>query len=103
LLFRADVAHEVTEQNTAIPAGAGIQHAVDQYTAKSRRVTECSRCISPLLHPTWVLPCIYRATLQPGQGLIGNNVLHDCSGFEEDKDHKQLLYRLHYYQRIAET
>jgi alpha-ketoglutarate-dependent taurine dioxygenase len=48
-------------------------------------------------------PYIYRATLQPGQGLVSNNVLHDRSGFEEDDDHKRLLYRLRYYQRIAGT
>ena len=48
-------------------------------------------------------PYVYRATLQSGQGLVSNNVLHDRSGFEEDEDHKRLLYRLRYYQRIADT
>jgi hypothetical protein len=48
-------------------------------------------------------PDVFRATLQPGQGLISNNVLHDRSGFEEDDAHKRLLYRLRYYQRIAGT
>lgn len=47
-------------------------------------------------------PYIYRGILQPGQGLISNNVLHDRSGFEEDDDHKRLLYRIRYYQRLAE-
>jgi hypothetical protein len=46
---------------------------------------------------------IYRATLQPGQGLISNNVLHDRSGFDEDDEHIRQLYRLRYYQRIADT
>lgn len=46
---------------------------------------------------------IYRATLLPGQGLISNNVLHDRSGFEDGDDVKRLLYRLRYYQRIANT
>ena len=46
---------------------------------------------------------IYRATLQSGQGLISNNVLHDRSVFEESDDIKRLLYRLRYYQRIANT
>jgi hypothetical protein len=45
-------------------------------------------------------PYIYRATLQPGQGLISNNVLHDRSGFDEDGEHKRQLYRLRYYQRM---
>lgn len=48
-------------------------------------------------------PYIYRATLQPGQGLISNNVLHDRSGFEDTADSKRLLYRLRYYQRIDRT
>jgi len=46
---------------------------------------------------------IFRATLQPGQGLISNNVLHDRSGFEDTEAIKRLLYRLRYYQRIADT
>jgi len=48
-------------------------------------------------------PCIYRATLQSGQGLISNNVLHDRSGFEDAGDYNRLLYRLRYYQRIADS
>ncbi len=48
-------------------------------------------------------PYIYRATLQSGQGLISNNVLHDRSGFEDAEGVKRLLYRLRYYQRIANT
>ena len=46
---------------------------------------------------------IYRATLQPGQGLICNNVLHDRSGFDDDELHIRQLYRLRYYQRISGT
>jgi alpha-ketoglutarate-dependent taurine dioxygenase len=48
-------------------------------------------------------PYIYRGTLQPGQGLICNNILHDRSGFEEDDEHKRLLYRMRYYQRVENT
>ena len=44
---------------------------------------------------------IFRATLQPGQGLISNNVLHDRSGFDDDAEHTRQLYRLRYYQRIT--
>ena len=47
-------------------------------------------------------PYIYRATLQPGQGLISNNVLHDRSGFDDDSEHTRQLYRLRYYQRIKQ-
>ncbi len=48
-------------------------------------------------------PYIYRATLQPGQGLVSNNVLHDRSGFDNDAEHSRQLYRLRYYQRISAT
>lgn len=48
---------------------------------------------------------IYRATLQPGWGLISNNVLHDRTGFEDydDPGRKRLLYRARYHDRIAGT
>ncbi len=46
-------------------------------------------------------PYIYRATLQPGQGLISNNVLHDRSGFNDDPEAPRLLYRLRYFDRIV--
>jgi len=50
-------------------------------------------------------PYIFRATLQAGQGLISNNVLHDRSGFtdSDDANQQRLLYRARYYQRIAGT
>jgi alpha-ketoglutarate-dependent taurine dioxygenase len=48
-------------------------------------------------------PRIFRATLQPGQGLISNNVLHDRSGFTDSELHTRQLYRLRYYQRISGT
>jgi len=48
-------------------------------------------------------PYIFRARLQPGQGLISNNVLHDRSGFDNDAVHTRQLYRLRYYERITNT
>ncbi len=44
---------------------------------------------------------IFRATLQAGQGLVSNNVLHDRSKFTDADDQQRLLYRARYYQRIA--
>ncbi|HUX62413.1 TauD/TfdA family dioxygenase [Sulfuricella sp.] len=49
------------------------------------------------------LPYIYRARLEPGMGLICNNVLHDRAGFSDDETHRRLLYRARYYDRIAGT
>ena len=48
-------------------------------------------------------PYIYRGTLQSGQGLICNNVLHNRSAFEDDDKHHRLLYRLRYYDRMIQT
>ncbi|RKZ73131.1 MAG: taurine catabolism dioxygenase TauD [Gammaproteobacteria bacterium] len=48
---------------------------------------------------------IFRATLQPGQGLISNNVLHDRTGFSDSggTSKQRLLYRARYYQRVGGT
>ena len=48
---------------------------------------------------------IYRGTLQPGWGLISNNVLHDRSAFSDfdDPAAKRLLYRARYYDRVRGT
>jgi hypothetical protein len=48
-------------------------------------------------------PYIHRLTLQPGMGLLCNNVLHARSGFTDDPDRPRLLYRGRYYDRIAAT
>ena len=49
------------------------------------------------------LPYIYRGRLEPGMGLVCNNVLHDRAGFTDAPDKKRLLYRARYYDRIAGT
>jgi len=46
-------------------------------------------------------PFIFRMTLQPGWGLISNNVLHDRSGFNDDPNQSRLLYRLRYFDRVT--
>jgi len=39
-------------------------------------------------------------TLQPGMGLLCNNVLHDRSGFTDDPARPRLIYRARYHDRI---
>jgi alpha-ketoglutarate-dependent taurine dioxygenase len=46
-------------------------------------------------------PFLYRLTLQPGWGLVCNNVLHDRSSFSDEPEHPRLLYRLRYFDRIT--
>ena len=80
-----------------------------RYTARTRSIEwkddgvtkSAVKCLEDFLDSDSTY--IYRATLQPGQGLVSNNVLHDRSGFEDTGENKRLLYRLRYYQRIANT
>lgn len=62
-------------------------------------VSAALEALSDLLHSD--TPFLYRGTLQSGQGLICNNVLHNRSRFEDDELHTRLLYRLRYYDRVA--
>ena len=43
-------------------------------------------------------PHIFRTKLEPGMGLVCNNVLHDRSGFSGNS---RLLFRARYYDRIG--
>ena len=45
-------------------------------------------------------PHVFRLTLQPGMGLLCNNVLHDRSGFVDDSKFPRLLYRARYLDAI---
>lgn len=48
-------------------------------------------------------PYIYRGRLEPGMGLISNNVLHDRAAFTDDATHKRHYYRARYFDRLAGT
>ncbi len=51
-----------------------------------------------LAAPTaWTL----RGRLEPGMGLVCNNVLHDRSGFVDGPQRQRLLYRARYHERVA--
>ena len=45
-------------------------------------------------------PFALRLKLEPGMGVICNNVLHARSAFRDDPDRPRLLYRARYYDRI---
>jgi len=42
----------------------------------------------------------FRNRLEPGMGLISNNVLHTRTAFEDSPRHKRLIYRARYYERV---
>lgn len=46
---------------------------------------------------------IFQGRLEPGMGLISNNVLHDRGGFEDTPQQRRLLYRARYMDRLAMT
>ncbi len=46
---------------------------------------------------------VHRLRLEPGMGILCNNVLHDRSGFVDDPRRPRLLYRARYHERIAGT
>jgi hypothetical protein len=49
-------------------------------------------------------PWILRHRLEPGEGLICNNVLHNRTAFKDgDASHQRLIYRGRYFDRIANT
>jgi hypothetical protein len=82
-----------------------------RYTARKRHVLwkkdlttqAATRFLEDIL--TRGCPYIFHYRLQPGQGLICNNVLHARTGFKDNPstDSARLLYRARYYDRIAET
>jgi len=80
-----------------------------RYTARSRSIEwaadtltrEAAAALQTFLQTD--SPWIYRTILQPGQGLLCNNVLHDRSGFTDSASHTRQLYRLRYYQRVSRT
>ncbi len=44
-----------------------------------------------------------RHRLEPGQGIVCNNVLHNRSAFTNDERRERLIYRARYYDRVAAT
>jgi len=77
-----------------------------RYTARTRSiewkdakvVREAATCLEGILAGN--SHCIHRVTLQPGMGLLCNNVLHDRSAFVDDPSQPRLIYRARYYDRI---
>jgi alpha-ketoglutarate-dependent taurine dioxygenase len=49
------------------------------------------------------LPHIHSVRLEPGMGLLCNNVLHDRAAFVDDVTAPRLLFRARYNERIADS
>lgn len=91
----------------AVLPGSGSLHM--RYTARTRSIAwkddpavkaAVAALEDILASPS---PYVFRGKLEPGMGLICNNVLHDRAGFTDCDGRKRLIYRARYYDRIAGT
>ena len=95
------------------PAQAGPVFSVDaagflhmRYTARSVSIAwkqdaatrEALSALEDVLEAD--SPWKFRGRLEPGMGLVSNNVLHTRTPFTESAQHRRLIYRARYYQRI---
>jgi len=104
------------EQGVARAAQTGPVFSVNadgtlhmRYTARTRSI-EWKQDATTLAAVTFLekllasdIPHIYRTRLEPGMGLLCNNVLHDRAAFVDDVAAQRLLFRARYHERIAET
>lgn len=79
-----------------------------RYTARKRNITwrddsVTRAAVAALVEIMAEDPSIFRLRLEPGMGLLADNVLHDRTGFTdaEDPAEGRLLLRLRSYDRIA--
>ncbi len=118
-LFAPDamtIPERMDEDGVARPAQTGPVFSVGKngalhmrYTARTRSIewkedgvtSKAAAMLEELLAST--SPYIYRARLEPGMGLLCNNVLHDRAGFRDDPEHPRLLQRARFFDRIAGT
>jgi len=77
-----------------------------RYTARKRNISwrddeRTRRAAAALEQILETDPLVLRLRMQPGQGLICNNILHDRTGFVSSAAAGRLLYRIRYHGRIA--
>jgi alpha-ketoglutarate-dependent taurine dioxygenase len=102
------------EDNIARPEQSGPVFSVDpargflymRYTARTRSIVwkddpTTQAAVKALADILADSEYILTARLRPGMGLICNNVLHTRSGFSDSPDHRRLLYRGRYYDRLT--
>ncbi len=80
---------------------------VMRYTARKRHIawrddTVTRAAVAALEEILESDPLILRHKMQPGEGLICNNVLHTRTGFENGEGGGRLLYRVRYHDRIRD-
>lgn len=102
------------DDGVARPAQAGPVFAVDgddslhmRYTARTRsiewRADAATRAAVAALEALLAgdTPWILRMRLEPGMGIVGHNVLHERTAFQDDPARPRLLYRARYLDRVT--
>lgn len=80
-----------------------------RYTARTRSIEWLDDALTQsalerlrsLLHES--NPWVYSVRLEPGMGLIANNVLHTRSDFVDDPEQPRLIYRARFTDRISQS
>jgi alpha-ketoglutarate-dependent taurine dioxygenase len=101
------------DDNVSRPEQSGPVFAVDpdegfltmRYTARTRSIVWKDDALTRAAVKTLAeiladSEYILSARLRPGMGLVCNNVLHTRSGFTDSPEHRRLLYRGRYYDRL---
>jgi hypothetical protein len=103
------------DKGVARPAQSGPVFTVDpqtgglhmRYTARTRSIEwkgdAATRAAVAFLETLLASdpPYLFRLRLEPGMGIVGNNIPHERTGFVDDTQHPRLLYRARYLDRIA--
>lgn len=115
-LMQADamtIPERVDESDGVRPAQSGPVFSLDakghlhmRYTARTRSIEwkQDAATLAAVAALEGLLasdsPCIYEARLEPGMGLLCNNVLHDRAAFSDEGGSTRLLYRARFLDRI---
>jgi len=109
------IPERVDEKDGVRPAQGGPVFSLDgngnlhmRYTARTRSIAwkqdaatlAAVAALERLLNQDGT-PHVFQAQLEPGMGLLCNNVLHDRAAFSDDPARPRLLYRARYLDRIA--
>ncbi len=79
-----------------------------RYTARTRSIAwkddpAVHAATAALLQLLETDPRVLRLRLEPGMGLVCNNVLHDRSAFTDSAAHRRLILRGRFYEPVAAT
>jgi alpha-ketoglutarate-dependent taurine dioxygenase len=79
-----------------------------RYTARTRSIVwkddaRTRAAVGALEQLLAVNPHVLSVRLEPGMGLVCNNVLHDRSAFTDAGERRRLLLRARYYERVGGT